>query len=253
MQTTTRTVSLTAASTVTALALVACSSEPETSGPGPGHGPDPDKAVSYEFTQEGFGPFKEVSITIPDEITAEKSHYMDRRQYDGFTVRGLDIPSPQFCGIEVFYAVPDQAWEQQIEFLSTYPDPLGEDGYPNEGPQPDVPEDIVKDEANKRLVGTPSGAGDWGPPDLDNPAKGEWHDEEKTRKWVIGDCATSTDGDTLERLVFDTIPRDPNDVFIPSVPLATAKVGAMNDGEMFIQSGQIEGWEQDSNGDWLPR
>ena len=256
-QTTTRTASLTAASTVStvaALTLVACSSStPEASGPSPGHGPDPAAAAEYQFIQENFGPYKEVSITIPDEILAESSGYMDRRKYNGFTVRGLDIPSPKFCGIEVDYAIPDKAWEQQIEFLSTYPVPLDEDGYPNKGPQPDVPEDAVKDEANKRLVGTPSGAGNWGPPDLDNPAKGEWHDEEKTRKWVIGNCATSTDGDTLDRLVFNTIPRDPEGVFFPYAPLATAKVGAMNNGEVFIQSGQIEGWEQDSNGDWIPR
>lgn len=236
--------------------MAACSSsDPEAAGPGPGHGPDgggqgSDLPGKYEFEQAEFGPVDSVDFYVPEEIVAEEDYFAANRNYNSVRMTALDIDSPRYCGLHVVYDIPDEAWEQKIEDLQSRPleDPGWHQDDSNWEPE-FMPREEAVIRASNQLAGSPKGEGDWGEPDLANPAKGEWVSEEKTEKWVIGDCAASWDADeTIESVNFTRI----GYIGGRAADLAYAKVGVNNSGQLFVVDGTIQGWEQDMNGDWIP-
>jgi hypothetical protein len=252
---------LTSATAAAILALAGCSSQ-ESDAPvdGPNHGGSPahggntDQVPTFDFSMPKLGPVTvhEMRFEIPQVVLENEPDYVENKMFNTISIKPMQVGTPGVCGIEMNRELHNDPVERLTQRLleDNRPLPKMRTGWFDEA-KPPTPE-----EAREFAVDVIAGQKRNAESALDpaNPEPGRYVSGDFTRVKVIGSCAKSADSDEgLVTVNFGMVGQSPAASPGSSYgPLAEAEVGIFTNGDVFVTSTDIKGWEQDSNGDWIP-
>lgn len=252
---------LTSATAVAILALTACSSE-ETGAPAdgpnhggsPAHGGDTEQTPTFDYSMPQLGPVTvhEMSFEIPQVVLDNEPDYEERKMFSSTSIKPMQIDTPGVCGIEMnreLHNDPVERLTQRLladnRRLPTLRTGWGDD---DKLPTPEEAREFAVDVVAGQKRKPESAL------DLANPEPGRYVSDDFTSIKAVGSCASSVDSDdALVTVAYRMVGQRPAvDSGDPYDTFAEAEVGIFTNGDIFVTGAEIEGWEQDINGDWIP-
>ncbi|MEC3891122.1 hypothetical protein [Nocardiopsis sp. LDBS1602] len=165
-------------------------------------------------------PAEAIRFEVPDELVEMDQEYAERRLLDSVTVSATEAEDPSECAVRYDFGYTDELFERLVEFSEQY--------YDERPPQ---------DAAYYAFTGV--------------SADGSEMEEDYSSAVVQVKCALSPSDDenTVEVRLVNTF--DDGDVSLGASAFVKAEVSVMQSGELFIQNYEVDGWQLDSNGNWV--
>lgn len=171
----------------------------------------------YDFTQESLTePTSSIEFRVPDELIELEDGYAETRVYESITVSSVESDDPSECAVEMEFDFADDGLERYTENVESELQ-SGE---------------TLDDRMAARMTGR----------DLEHTEISE----DYSAAVVTMNCAESPSEDrSTANVKFVHFVDGDTEVF------AEAEVAVMKGGEVYVHEPDVEGWEADSNGDWI--
>jgi len=252
---------LASATIAAALTLTACSSE-ETGAPAdgpnhggsPAHGGDTEQTPTFDYSMPELGPVTvhEMRFELPQVVLDSEPDYEEGKMFSSISIKPMQLDTPGVCGIEMnreLHNDPVERLTQRLladnRRLPTLRTDWGDDDKP---PTPEEAREFAVDVVAGQKRKPESAL------DLADPEPGRYVSDDFTNVKVIGSCASSVDSDdALAPVSYRMVGQRPAvDSGDPYDTFASAEVGIFTNGDIFVTGAEIDGWELDINGDWIP-
>ncbi|AFR09093.1 hypothetical protein [Nocardiopsis alba] len=176
--------------------------------------------VEFDFTEPLMEPAETIRFRVPDELVEMDQEYAERRLLDSVTISATEAEDPSECAVRYEFGYTDELFERLVEFSEQY--------YDERPPQ---------DAAYYAFTRV--------------SADGSEMEEDYSSAVVQVKCALSPSDDenTVEVRLVNTF--DDGDVSLGASAFVKAEVSVMQSGELFIQNYEVDGWQLDSNGNWV--
>ncbi|WP_143831910.1 hypothetical protein [Nocardiopsis sp. CNR-923] len=173
-------------------------------------------SLVYGFIEPVTEPVSSIEFRVPDELVELEEGYAEDRVFESITVSAVESDDPAGCAVEYEFDFADGGLERYREEL--------ENGLNGNA--------TLDGRMARGLTGR----------DLEDIELSE----DYSSAVVPLDCAASpSDDESTSRVAFSWVVGD--ETYI----LASVEVAAMQGGELFIHEPEVNGWELDTNGNWI--
>ncbi|WP_444961797.1 hypothetical protein [Nocardiopsis sp. M1B1] len=173
--------------------------------------------TGYDFTEPVTEPTQSIGFRIPDELLELSEDYAQDRVYESITVTAVESEDPSQCAVEYQFEYVEGGLDRFLAYIEE---------------TADRGDSTMEERIANFLTGEPSST------ELS---------EDYTSAMVPVTCAVSpNDTENTVHVVFTQMIEDEPQTF------ARAEIAVMQGNELFVHEPETNGWQLDSNGNWIP-